>query len=192
MTSLRPAVLRDVITLALIAIALGVLGYFVQRSAVETAQAATFELNAHLGAVEVELGEANEHRESISRELATAKDELAKVNEATRSADQSPKAKAMRAALQAWGSRHLHAFENLISRESGFDPDARNGASGACGLFQAYPCSKILKDCPDLNVDCQIRWGITYITKRYQHAGNAWRHWLARVPINGRDVGHWY
>lgn len=31
----------------------------------------------------------------------------------------------------------------IISRESGWNPNATNASSGACGLAQAYPCGKI-------------------------------------------------
>lgn len=53
----------------------------------------------------------------------------------------------------------------LISRESGLYQKAINQSSGACGLFQAYPCSKL--PCSLDNVDCQIEWGFKYIQERY-------------------------
>jgi len=53
----------------------------------------------------------------------------------------------------------------LVSKESGLNPKAINKNSGACGLFQAYPCSKLPCDLDD--VDCQIEWGFNYISKRY-------------------------
>lgn len=33
--------------------------------------------------------------------------------------------------------------DQIISRESGWNPNATNASSGACGLAQAYPCGKI-------------------------------------------------
>ena len=38
----------------------------------------------------------------------------------------------------------------------------------------------------------QIEAGLRYITNRYGTPSAALAHWQRRVPINGRDVGHWY
>ena len=80
----------------------------------------------------------------------------------------------------------------MIVRESGFNLQAVNKVSGACGLGQALPCSKM--NCPlDFKgADCQIKWVINYVQKRYGDPIKAYAHWLARVPISGKDVGHWY
>jgi hypothetical protein len=59
----------------------------------------------------------------------------------------------------------------LISRESGLNPQAINPSSGACGLFQAYPCSKL--PCSLDDVDGQIEWGYKYIINRYGSAKQA-------------------
>lgn len=99
-----------------------------------------------------------------------------------------PKAKALKAALETWGIEHLEAFENLVTKESNFNPFALNKKSGACGMFQAHPCSKM----KSTDLDYQISWGINYIKSRYGNPTNAWKHWLSKKPIDGRDVGHWY
>ena len=59
----------------------------------------------------------------------------------------------------------------LVSRESGLNNQAINKSSGACGLFQAYPCSKLPCDLDD--IDGQIEWGYKYITNRYGSAKQA-------------------
>lgn len=57
------------------------------------------------------------------------------------------------------------AAKELISRESGWRPDAVNSSSGACSLVQALPCSKIPGDWSDpVNA---IRWGNQYVINRY-------------------------
>jgi len=93
-----------------------------------------------------------------------------------------------------FGADHEIALHNLISSESGFRPDAGNPSSGACGLFQAYPCEKmqcgLTYDTKD--VDCQIAWGTDYIERRYGNPTNAWKFWESRQPIEGVDVGNWY
>ena len=62
---------------------------------------------------------------------------------------------------------------NLIQRESGFNPNAVNPSSGACGLFQRLPCSVKLGD-----VDGQIADGVRYIKARYGTFTAAWNFWL--------------
>jgi hypothetical protein len=59
----------------------------------------------------------------------------------------------------------------LISRESSLNNFAINPKSGACGLGQAYPCSKM--NCTLDNVDCQIDWIHNYISNRYGNVKNA-------------------
>lgn len=53
----------------------------------------------------------------------------------------------------------------LICKESSFNPQAINRSSGACGLHQALPCSKM--NCSLDDVDCQLDWGKNYIASRY-------------------------
>lgn len=140
----------------------------------------------------------------LVKEVATKEAELKalrQVAEATKSSKpnviyidkQTIKGQMMDAAKKTFGTEHLKAFENLITRESGFNPLAKNGSSGACGLFQAHPCSKLLAVCPELsNVECQIQWGLNYIKNRYGTPSEAWTFWQSRVKIAGKDVGNWY
>lgn len=64
----------------------------------------------------------------------------------------------------AFGPEASTAIE-LVCRESSLNPKAVNKSSGAAGLFQAYPASKLKCDLSD--VDCQIAWGKNYIKQRY-------------------------
>lgn len=66
-------------------------------------------------------------------------------------------------------------MQNLLMKESGFNPQAVNPTSGACGLFQALPCSKM----GGMGIDNQIAWGIGYIRNRYGTPSGAWNFWLA-------------
>ncbi|WP_311477541.1 transglycosylase SLT domain-containing protein [uncultured Gulosibacter sp.] len=75
-----------------------------------------------------------------------------------------------------WG-----AADALISRESGWNPDAVNPYSGACGLVQALPCSKIPGQWNN-PVDA-LRWGNGYVNSRY----GSWNAALAHSNANG-----WY
>ena len=72
-------------------------------------------------------------------------------------------------------------------RESSWRVDARNPSSGAYGIPQAYPASRMAAAGPDwrTNPRTQIRWGLDYIKSRYGTPCAAWTFWQARNP-------HWY
>lgn len=53
----------------------------------------------------------------------------------------------------------------LIGRESGCDPYARNGSSGACGVAQELPCGK--SGCSLGDGACQVKWMNSYVLGRY-------------------------
>lgn len=78
-----------------------------------------------------------------------------------------------------FGDEHWPALQALWTRESNWNPAARNRSSGACGIPQALPCSKI----PDMSPQGQIEWGLNYIKQRYGTPTKAWQFWLAH---------HWY
>ena len=65
---------------------------------------------------------------------------------------------------------------NLWNKESGWNPNSRNRSTGACGIPQAYPCSKIQKQQGSNDWKAQIRWGIDYIKNRYSTPCGAWGH----------------
>ncbi len=74
-----------------------------------------------------------------------------------------------------FGDKYWPALQALWTRESNWNPNARNPTSGACGIPQALPCSKI----PDMSPQGQIEWGLKYIRQRYGNPQNAWQFWLA-------------
>ncbi|CAH0160900.1 hypothetical protein SRABI121_01497 [Microbacterium sp. Bi121] len=65
----------------------------------------------------------------------------------------------------------------IVSKESGWNPNATNASSGACGLVQALPCSKVPGNGYD-PVD-NLRWGNGYATGRYGSWANAYAFWTA-------------
>lgn len=74
---------------------------------------------------------------------------------------------------QVWsGDDQWQAFKSVAMRESGFNPNALNKSSGACGIPQALPCSKI----KDKSISGQIDWMINYIKSRYGTPQEAWAH----------------
>lgn len=76
-----------------------------------------------------------------------------------------------------------NALHTLITNESGWKHTAYNASSGACGLFQALPCSKL--GAPLENVSNQAKWGLRYIKDRYGSPTQALGFWLSKSP-------HWY
>ncbi|MBO9625623.1 MAG: transglycosylase SLT domain-containing protein [Microbacterium sp.] len=63
----------------------------------------------------------------------------------------------------------------IVSKESGWNPNATNRSSGACGLVQALPCSKVPGNGYD-PVD-NLRWGSGYANGRYGGWAGAYAFW---------------
>lgn len=63
----------------------------------------------------------------------------------------------------------------IASKESGWNPNATNASSGACGLIQALPCSKVPGSGYD-PVD-NLRWANGYATGRYGSWAAAYEFW---------------
>lgn len=78
-----------------------------------------------------------------------------------------------------WSSTDYEATVNILIKESGINPNSVNKSSGACGLFQAHPCSKVFKNYPDYmtNYKSQVKWGLNYIKDRYKTPTEAWKFW---------------
>ncbi|WP_411107799.1 transglycosylase SLT domain-containing protein [Streptomyces sp. cmx-4-9] len=77
------------------------------------------------------------------------------------------------------------AFNNIVSRESGWNHTAKNASSGAYGLVQALPASKMASAGSDwkTNPATQIKWGLDYMNSRYGSPVGAWNFWQSH---------HWY
>lgn len=71
--------------------------------------------------------------------------------------------------------RYLDA---LWQRESGWNHLATNPSSGAYGIPQSLPGSKMAVVAPDwrTNPETQITWGLAYIAARYANPEGAWAH----------------
>ena len=77
-----------------------------------------------------------------------------------------------------WSEEDYYALVMLWNRESSWNPNAINKKSGACGIPQSLPCSKMSSAGADYrtNYKTQIRWGLNYIKARYGSPANAWGH----------------
>jgi hypothetical protein len=74
-----------------------------------------------------------------------------------------------------------NAFSKIVEHESGWDVDATNPSSGAYGLVQALPGSKMAAAGSDwkTNAATQIEWGLDYMNSRYGSPVGAWNFWQA-------------
>lgn len=77
------------------------------------------------------------------------------------------------AAARGWVNDQWDSLYQLWMHESGWNPYAVNPYSGACGIPQANPCSKIGSSDPAV----QITWGLGYIAQRYGDPDTAWAYW---------------
>lgn len=68
-----------------------------------------------------------------------------------------------------WGEKEWKAFDELVWRESGYNVTSVNGISGACGIGQALPCSKMAVYGKAYRTDpkIQLTFMIDYISGRY-------------------------
>lgn len=87
------------------------------------------------------------------------------------------------------GIPSTHATNKLIVNESGCKPWARNPDSGACGIPQAYPCSKLPCSLDNSGAVCQLRWMQNYVSTRYGSWEQALSFWYAQCPT---PSGCWY
>lgn len=85
---------------------------------------------------------------------------------------------ARRYALERLGKRQFACLDTLVRRESGWRVTATNKSSGAYGLPQALPGSKMGKYGSDwkTNATTQLRWMIAYVNGRYGSACQALSH----------------
>jgi len=69
-------------------------------------------------------------------------------------------------------------LDKLFKKESGWNQHASNAGSGAYGIPQALPGSKMSKFGSDwkTNPATQIKWGLDYIENRYGSPCGAWSH----------------
>ena len=65
----------------------------------------------------------------------------------------------------------------IVSRESSWNPNATNPGSGACGLVQALPCSKV-GGAGGYDPVANLQWGNGYAVGRYGSWANAYAFWV--------------
>ena len=85
-------------------------------------------------------------------------------------------AKAIALSEYAWGDDQYSCLNRLWTKESHWNYKARNKRSGAHGIPQALPASRMDVVSTDwrTNPVTQIRWGLRYIEARYDNPCKAW------------------
>ena len=86
------------------------------------------------------------------------------------------------AAARGWGDDQFACLLSLWNKESGWRWNAENRSSGAYGIPQALPGSKMASAGDDwrTNPRTQIAWGLGYIAGRYGDPCGAWAHSKAK------------
>ena len=83
---------------------------------------------------------------------------------------------------RGWDENQFACLDALWTKESGWRSNAHNSSSGAHGIPQALPGSKMASAGADweTNAATQITWGLGYIAGRYATPCGAWEHSVAR------------
>lgn len=81
------------------------------------------------------------------------------------------------AAARGWTGSEFNCLYMLWQKESGWNTTAGNRSSGAYGIPQALPGSKMATNGADwqTNPETQIAWGLGYIAGRYKAPCGAWQ-----------------
>lgn len=112
-------------------------------------------------------------------------DEPVRVNKISRSSQRNTSvdvlsnqsyAKSFMAENYGWGEDQFNCLVPLWEKESGWKETAHNGGSGAHGIPQSLPGSKMAEFGQDwkTNPQTQIKWGLSYIQGRYDTPCGAW------------------
>lgn len=88
-------------------------------------------------------------------------------------------AKELMATEYGWDEEQYTCLNRLWTKESHWNYQARNPRSGAHGIAQALPATKMEKVGTDwrTNPITQIQWGLLYISERYDQPCEAWNTW---------------
>ena len=86
-------------------------------------------------------------------------------------------AKSYMAENYGWNEDQFQCLVSLWERESGWKETAHNPNSGAHGIPQSLPGSKMAEFGSDwkTNPETQIKWGLSYIQGRYDTPCGAWK-----------------
>lgn len=83
-----------------------------------------------------------------------------------------------RCSAYGWSTADFNCLVALWNKESKWNPNAYDSGSGAYGIPQALPASKMATAGTDYrtNYKTQINWGLSYISSSYGSPSAAWSH----------------
>jgi hypothetical protein len=118
----------------------------------------------------------NARRTVFSSEIARVSTMSLSVEAARKPMGAKRFAKEMMASEYGWGEEQYKCLNRLWTKESNWNYQARNPRSGAHGIAQALPASKMEKVGTDwrTNPITQIQWGLLYVSERYDTPCAAW------------------
>ncbi len=120
--------------------------------------------------------------QAAAQPTATAQPTQATTTAVSSTASGSPQqiAEAMLGSF-GWSASQFSCLDPLWELESGWSVTAYNPGSGAYGIPQALPGSRMASAGPDWQTDAttQITWGLDYIQETYGSPCAAWDHELA-------------
>ncbi|GAA2434343.1 hypothetical protein GCM10010191_55950 [Actinomadura vinacea] len=119
-------------------------------------------------------------RDAKAREKLKAEQERERLAKSNPSAKQNKAYGKKMSELKGWG-RCWSSLETLWDHESDWNERAVNPSSGAYGIPQALPASKLASAGSDWRTSSptQIAWGLGYIKARYKDPCRAWSFWQA-------------
>ena len=148
-----------------------------ERAAAEVAAAAATQAAAEAQAQAEAAAAAAAAQAEAERAAAAAEAARSAVREATTPDGARAAARALLVDY-GWGDSQFSCLDRLWQRESGWDYTARNPSSGAFGIPQSLPASKMATVADDYRTNpiTQITWGLGYIEERYGSPCSAWSH----------------
>jgi hypothetical protein len=156
-----------------------------QQAEADTRQAQAVQAAAALAAAQAESGDAKveaalaQAKAAADRVRAAAERREAAMRRALRNAQRDPRSVArLLMADYGWGDSQFSCLDRLWTRESQWNYRAQNPSSGAYGIPQSLPGSKMGSVASDwrTNPVTQIKWGLGYISDRYGTPCGAWAH----------------
>jgi len=137
------------------------------------------EVVAETASVKEEQARAAAEAQRAAEEAAAAAEAAAQAAAAaTTPAGAQAAAADIAASDYGWGSDQFGCLVSLWNKESGWNYQASNPSSGAYGIPQSLPGSKMATVGADwaTNPITQIRWGLDYISRAYGTPCAAWGH----------------
>ncbi|WP_240666003.1 hypothetical protein [Agromyces sp. LHK192] len=118
---------------------------------------------------------AAEHDRVVAEQAAAAAAALAAANTPDGA---KAFARDLAASQYGWNDSQFQCLVNLWQKESGWNYEAMNASSGAAGIPQSLPGTKMATAGADwqTNAQTQIRWGLGYIAGSYGTPCAAWSH----------------